>query len=132
MIDINTWPRSIAIAFGLTPFMMGLLGLALSYYIACSRHFHIMIAALPNSAWPREQIIKTGMIVLTSRLNLVIGVGSFLLFPQFNVRRGVLDADDVRNFPPYLQRWLVVSVWLVLVAFTWLMAGYGLLELSKG
>lgn len=91
-----------------------------------------MIAALPNSVWPREQIIKMGMIVLTSRLNLVIGVGSFLLFPQFNVRRGVLDADDVRNFPPYLQRWLVVSVWLVLIAFTWLMVGYGLLELSKG
>ncbi|MFK0088119.1 hypothetical protein ACIQUS_12600 [Pseudomonas sp. NPDC090755] len=132
MIDINAWPPSIAIAFGLAPFVIAMPGVAIHYYVACSRHFHIMLAALPNSAWPQQQLVKWGIIVQTSRLNMVGGISGFLLFPSYSIRKGLLDVNDVRNFPPYLRRWLVASVWLTFVGLTWLLLGVGLIKLSEG
>ncbi len=45
------WNSWWAFAFMLTPFVIGLSGVAIGVYIACSRHFNIMLSALPNSAW---------------------------------------------------------------------------------
>ncbi|MGH8382482.1 hypothetical protein [Pseudomonas sp.] len=97
--NVHFWHPGIQFAFLLCPFVIGLSGVAINYYVACSRHFQIMFAALPNSAWPQEQLYKGGVILLISRLNMIAGISGFMLFPQYSVRKGLVDADDVHNFP---------------------------------
>ncbi|MNJ38159.1 hypothetical protein D3C77_330000 [compost metagenome] len=51
MIDINTWPPSIAIAFGLAPFVIAMSGVATNTDMACSRDFDL-IHCKPSKYWP--------------------------------------------------------------------------------
>lgn len=113
------------------PFVMCLIGVVIQYYIACSRHFRVMLAAMQNSTWPSVQCYKYGVVVLTSRLNLVAGISGFLTWKSYSIRKGLVNFDDVRNFPSYLQHWLVASFWLVMVGITWLALAVGLVELSE-
>jgi len=54
-----------------------------------------------------------------------------MLYPQFGIRRGLLNADEVRNFPPGLKRRMVISAWLVIIGSAWLFLGVGLIKLSE-
>ncbi|EXF45391.1 hypothetical protein BAY1663_02160 [Pseudomonas sp. BAY1663] len=125
----ETWPLDLQIAFLLAPFVIALSGVAIGVFIACSRHFDTMLLALSNSAWARQQDIL-GTTSLASRFYLVGTLSGALFFSAFNVRKGVLDADDVRNFPPSLRRLMAVSTWLGFVGMAWLFLSIGLLKLS--
>ncbi|MBK3867115.1 hypothetical protein GFL09_05315 [Pseudomonas stutzeri] len=113
----------------LTPFVIGLSGVAIGVYIACNRHFNIMLSALPNSAWAKQQHIL-GTRNFTSRFYLVGSLSGALLLSDFNVRKGVLDANDVSNFPPPLRRLMILSTKLACVGMAWLCLAVGLLELT--
>ncbi|ARU90165.1 hypothetical protein [Pseudomonas sp. M30-35] len=125
----ETWPLDLQIAFLLAPFVIALSGVAIGVYIACSRHFDSMISAFPKSAWARQRDIL-GTSSLASRCYLVSSLSGALLFPQHLVRKGVIDADDVSDFPPSLRRLMAVSAWLVIVGMAWLFLAVGLLKLS--
>ena len=125
----ETWPLDLQILFLLAPFVISMPGVAIGVYIACSRHFDSMLAAFPKSAWARQQDIL-GTTSLASRCYLVGTLSGTLLFPQYLIRKGTIDADDVRNFPPSLRRLMLVSSWLVIVGTTWLFLAVGLLKLS--
>ena len=123
------WNSWWAFAFMLTPFVIGLSGVAIGVYIACSRHFNIMLSALPNSAWAKQQHIL-GTRNLTSRFYLVGSLSGALLLSDFNIRKGVLDADDVSNFPPPLRRLMTLSTKLACIGMAWLCLAVGLLKLT--
>ncbi len=89
----------VGIRFYAGPFVIGLSGVAIGVYIACSRHFDTMLSALSNSTWARQQDIL-GTTSLASRFYLVGTLSGALLFPQYLVRKGMLDAGDVSNFLP--------------------------------
>ncbi|MCQ4323912.1 hypothetical protein CXK94_13940 [Stutzerimonas stutzeri] len=126
----ETWPLDLQIAFLLAPFVIALSGVAIGVFIAC-RRFDTMLSALSNSAWARQQDIL-GTTSLASRFYLVGTLSGALFFSAFNVRKGVLDADDVRNFPPSLRRLMAVSTWLGFVGMAWLLLAVSLLKLTKG
>lgn len=128
-MSIDTWHPGLAFAFMLAPFGIGLSGVAIGVFIACSRHFNIMLSALPNSAWARQQNI-VGTTSLASRCYLVSTLSGALLFSDFNVRKGVLDANDVSNFPRSLRRLMTLSTKLAFIGMAWLCLAVGLLKLT--
>ncbi|MFK0090438.1 hypothetical protein ACIQUS_24485 [Pseudomonas sp. NPDC090755] len=132
MIDISTWPPSIVIAFGLAPFAIMLAGIAMGAYIACSRDFNSMLDALPNSLWLKQQIPFWGTTSLKARCYLVNTVCAAMLFPQLGIRRGLFNADEMRNFPTPLKRRMIASVWLTTIGFAWMFIDLGLFKLSRG
>ncbi|MGN5581693.1 hypothetical protein VF687_07615 [Stutzerimonas sp. Brlt_13] len=123
------WNSWWAFAFMLAPFVVGLSGVAIGVFIACSRHFDTMLSALPNSAWAKQQHI-VGTTSFTSRCYLVATLSGALLLSEFNVRKGVLDANDVSNFPCSLRRLMTLSTKLACVGMAWLCLAVGLLKLT--
>ncbi|WP_038998769.1 MULTISPECIES: hypothetical protein [Pseudomonas] len=98
MIDINTWPPSVAIAFGFAPFVISLSGVAMETYIARSRDFDLIIASLPNSLWLKQQIPFWGTTRLKSRCYLLSTICGAMLYPKLCIRLGMMDAEDLRTF----------------------------------
>ncbi|MGF6590967.1 hypothetical protein [Pseudomonas sp. 2835] len=131
MIDINTWPPSIAIAFGFAPFVILLSGVAMETYIARSRDFDLIIASLPNSLWLKQQIPFWGTTRLKSRCYLLSTICGAMLYPKLCIRLGMMDAEDLRNFPPRLRRRLLIASWLIIIGSAWMFIGVGLIKLSK-
>ncbi|SDQ39240.1 hypothetical protein SAMN05216487_1556 [Pseudomonas sp. UC 17F4] len=131
MIDINTWPPSVAIAFGFAPFGILLSGVAMETHIARSRDFDLIIASLPNSLWLKQQIPFWGTTRLKSRCYLLSTICGAMLYPKLCIRLGMMDAEDLRNFPPRLRRRLLIASWLIIIGSAWLFIGVGLIKLSK-
>ncbi|MGH8383021.1 hypothetical protein [Pseudomonas sp.] len=126
------WSSWWAFAFMLAPFVIGLSGVAMGAYIACSRDFNIMLAALPNCLWLKQQIPLWGTTGLKSRCYLVNTVCAAMVYPSIGIRRGLFDADEIRNFPRSLKYRMIASVWLTTIGFVWLFVGLGLIKLSEG
>ncbi|MGE8392702.1 MAG: hypothetical protein ACN6QI_09130 [Pseudomonas sp.] len=131
MIDINTWPPSVAIAFGFAPFVILLSGVVMETYIARSRDFDLVIASLPNSLWLKQQIPFWGTTRLKSRCYLLSTICGAMLYPKLCIRLGMMDAEDLRNFPPRLRRRLLIASWLIIIGSAWMFIGVGLIKLSK-
>ncbi|MNJ38158.1 hypothetical protein D3C77_329990 [compost metagenome] len=130
MIDINAWPPSIVITFGLAPFVIGLSGIALNAYTARSRDFDLIIASLQNSLWLKQQIPFWGTTSLKSRCYLLSAISGAMLYPKLCIRLGVMDAEDLRNFPQRLRRRILLICWLVMIGSVWLALGLVLMKLS--
>lgn len=130
MIDINTWPPGIAIAFGLAPFMIGLSGVAMNTYMACSRDFDNIIASLPNSDRLQQKMPFWGATSFKSRWYLLAAIAAVMIYPKLSVRTGIVDAEDLRTFPPRLRRRLLITAWLVNIGSIWLAIGVALIKLS--
>lgn len=130
MIDFYSWPPYLRIAFLLAPFVTGLSGVALGIYIAYSRDFPNMLTALSNSNWPKRTHLVLGSQDFISRCYLVSSTGGALLFPDRSIRKGLLDREDMRNFPPALRYRLLISTWMVIAGAAWLGLTLALLKLS--
>ncbi|UVL60840.1 hypothetical protein LOY54_22900 [Pseudomonas sp. B21-032] len=125
------WSSWWAFAFMLTPFVMGITGVAMETYIARSRDFDLIIASLPNSLWLKQQIPFWGTTRLKSRCYLLSTICGAMLYPKLCIRLGMMDAEDLRNFPPRLRRRLLIASWLIIIGSAWLFIGVGLIKLSK-
>ncbi|CAI8970252.1 hypothetical protein [Pseudomonas putida] len=51
------------------------------------------------------------------KMQLVGGISFVLTFPRFFLKQGVLDAEDIRNFPLHLRRKLIALQWGFIVIF---------------
>ena len=127
----NFWSSWWAFAFMLTPFVMGITGVAMETYIARSRDFDLIIASLPNSLWLKQQIPFWGTTRLKSRCYLLSTICGAMLYPKLCIRLGMMDAEDLRNFPPRLRRRLLIASWLIIIGSAWMFIGVGLIKLSK-
>ncbi|UVM55118.1 hypothetical protein LOY37_22670 [Pseudomonas sp. B21-012] len=125
------WDSWWAFAFMLTPFVMGIAGVAMETYIARSRDFDLVIASLPNSLWLKQQIPFWGTTRLKSRCYLLSTICGAMLYPKLCIRLGMMDAEDLRNFPPRLRRRLLIASWLIIIGSAWMFIGVGLIKLSK-
>ncbi|MGE8392704.1 MAG: hypothetical protein ACN6QI_09140 [Pseudomonas sp.] len=125
------WNSWWAFAFMLTPFLMGIAGVAMETYIARSRDFDLVIASLPNSLWLKQQIPFWGTTRLKSRCYLLSTICGAMLYPKLCIRLGMMDAEDLRNFPPRLRRRLLIASWLIIIGSAWMFIGVGLIKLSK-
>ncbi|ROL71689.1 hypothetical protein [Pseudomonas vranovensis] len=100
-------------------------------YIARSRDFDLVIASLPNSLWLKQQIPFWGTTRLRSRCYLLSTICGAMLYPKLCIRLGMMDAEDLRNFPPRLRRRLLIASWLIIIGSVWMFIGVGLIKLSK-
>jgi len=66
------------IIFGLSPLLVGLTGLMMSAYIACSRDFLVLISAIQSNPWFESQKRSQGTSSFTSRWNLVYSAAVFV------------------------------------------------------
>ena len=126
----ESWPLDLQIAFLLSPFIIGLIGIGIGIHIACTSHFHDMISALKNSKWPQMVRNTLGDKDFMSRCFLVSSIGGAFLFARWNERRGVLDSKDIEDFPKKLWYRLITSTWLVIFSMIWMSIMIALIELS--
>lgn len=126
------WSSWWAFAFMLAPFVLCMSGVALSLHIAFGRDFDVMIARFENSNWLKQQKPFWGTSHFQSRLFLVNTLCAAMLYPPFGIKRELIDANDVRNFPRRLRCRMVASAWLTITGFVWMMLAVGLLKLTKG
>ena len=99
----------------LAAFVAAIAGVAINAFVAWSRHFDVMLKALPNCTWLSGQVHGWGTSTFLSRNYLVSTMCAAMVFPGIGIRRGQLDPDEIRAFPPYLKRWMVLSFWLVIL-----------------
>lgn len=125
------WGSWWAFAFMLAPFIIGLSGVAIETYTARSSDFDLIIASLPNSRWLKLQIPFWGTTSLRSRCYLLTTITGAFLYPKLCIRLGMMDAEDLRNFPQRLRRRLLVSSWLIIIGCAWLVIGVALFKLCQ-
>lgn len=121
MIDISAWSIDIRIAILLVPFVMAVVGLSITTHIAATRQFEVLRTALQNSKGFQDNVRAKGTLTLKFRALIVAGAAVFLLWPDWAIRKGLLDPDDNINFPDYLRRRIRISFWLETPTFIWLM-----------
>lgn len=83
-------------------------------------HLDAMMEALKNSrfiylwgpAW-RNRGCFGGFVLLSKIAGLVI-------FPKAHIRIGDVDSIDLKNFPPYLKRLLIIDNTLMVITLVWM------------
>ncbi|RWU22142.1 hypothetical protein DM813_13215 [Pseudomonas alkylphenolica] len=124
-----SWHPGLRFAFLFTPFVIVMSGVVMETYIARSRNFDIIIASLPNSLWLKMQLPFWGTTRLKSRCYLLSTICGAMLYPKLCIRMGMMDAEDLRNFPQKLRRLLLVSSWMMITGCAWLALGFAYIKL---
>ncbi|UVL60841.1 hypothetical protein LOY54_22905 [Pseudomonas sp. B21-032] len=124
-----SWHPGLRFAFLFTPFVIMMSGVAMSTYLALSRNFETMIASLQKSFWLQQQMPFWGTTGWRSRCYLLSTISGALLYPKLSVRSGMMDAEELRNFPRYLRRRMLVASWLTIIGSAWLFIGVALIKL---
>ncbi|MFB4392098.1 MULTISPECIES: hypothetical protein [unclassified Pseudomonas] len=126
MIDVSTCSPEIRVAILFVPFSMAIVGLAITAHIAATSHFEVLRAALQNSEGFQEDVRANGALTVRFRVLIVSGASVLLLWPEWAIRKGLLDPVDNQNFPGYLRRRIKISFWLEVPSFILLVViGYG-------
>ena len=118
MIVLSHWPSGLRIAILLVPFVSVFIGIVLITYMASSRQFDVMCAALHRSQCLREELKKGGGYTLKFRSMTVSAMTGELLWPTLSIRRGSLNAEDYREFPVYLKRRMRVAAFYIFTALS--------------
>ena len=130
-MDINTWPIAVKLLFVILPFVISMSGLAISAYIALTRHYQVVCSSVKSNSYIECLKVTWGGSYFKWRLMLVCAIGGLVTFPWFVLRRGQVDAEELKRFPPKLKRWLAVSTWLAIIGFAWMMFAGLLIKISK-
>ncbi|WP_426808717.1 hypothetical protein ABOC32_21110 [Pseudomonas sp. WOUb67] len=124
MIDFESWPPLLKLAFLIVPFVTGFSGLAINVQIAMSRDFQVALSAITSNPYLERMKPVWGGGSLRSRFLLMSAVSALVTFPKLHMHMGWLDKDEVNDFPPYVRRKLVVALWLIFLALLWSSMGY--------
>ena len=124
MIDFDSWPPALKLLFLIVPFVSGFAGLALNAQIAMSQDFKIALSAIQSNSYLEQMKPIWGKGGLRSRCLLISVVSALVTFPTFHIYMGWLDQNELKSFPSYLQRIMVVGLWLNFFAVFWTLIGY--------
>ena len=124
LIDINSWPLTIQLLFLAAPFSLSAIDLAVTGYAAWSSEFEVVNRGIRSNAYLEQRKRFLGTTSYRARWMVVCAVCGLLTFPRFHSRIGVVDADELKDFPSRLRRKLVVSSWLILIGSAWLAVAY--------
>lgn len=123
---INSWSSSAAILFVGAPYLLSIGAFAYSLYL--TRHLDTMLNALKNCSYIvtwGASLRQQGWI---ARSMLVAMIGGLVMCPGPGIRARVMDATDIKNFPPRLKRLLMIDVVLGVVSFSWMVIAYVLVK----
>ncbi|WP_166360023.1 hypothetical protein [Pseudomonas akapageensis] len=125
------WSSWWAFAFMLAPFLVGFSGMAINAYTT-HHDLEKMKAVFRNS-----QFLTTTMRFLAgfsffSRMIETGVIAGAVLWPKQFLKHGLLDPNELRNFPAHLKRRLAISIYLTWTGGAWLFLAVGLLKLTEG
>lgn len=113
------------LAFLASSFALIFIALGISIYIALSRDFSTMLRALVKSEALSKfrQLFDGGN--LGSKVMLTSMVSALFIWPQYFIRKGWLDAQELKTFPSGLRRRLLISTWVNLIGVVGLFIASG-------
>jgi len=126
---LEDWTIYARLVFLCSPLGMIVIGLAIDFYIAGSRHFMVMCHAFRRSSLLVEETHFSGTLSLRARFMVVAGMSSAVLWPNLFIRRGQLHPDDIDQFPEYLRRRMSVAMGLMVAGALWSILGVVLVEM---
>lgn len=123
------WTSGWAMLFIAFPFLLGAVGLAMSLLLARKASYRRIVGALSGSAWVLQQRHFWGEESFKSRWHQVNMVNGAFLYPAFVIRKGLFDEQEMLDFPTDLRRKMVVSGWISVIAYLWLILAAALLAI---
>lgn len=131
MIEFSSWSPILRIVILVCPMLIILSGLTLSFYIACSRDFYIVLSAIKTSPWIEQQKKYMGVSSVRSRWILVCNICGLLVLPGPHLRRGLLSIEELRAFPAGLRKRMLASLWLTIVGSIWILIVAAIIKLEQ-
>lgn len=131
MIEFSSWSPMFRIVILVCPTIIVLSGLALSFYIACSRDFFIVLSAIKSSPWLEQQKNYMGVSSVRSRWMLVCNMCGLLLLPGPHIRRGLQSIEELRAFPAGLKKRMLTSLWLTIVGCVWILIVVAIIKIEQ-
>lgn len=130
MIDITGWSVLTKLIFLLSPFVIGIPGIVMSAYTTMTKDYHVVCSAITSN--PYFETVKSawGSGSFKWRWMVICTASGLVAFPWYPARRGMLDLDELRAFPTHLKKRLVISAWLSMSGFIWLMTAWAMFELK--
>ncbi|WP_438282973.1 hypothetical protein [Pseudomonas alabamensis] len=95
--------------------MLCAIGMSMELYVASSKHYRVMLRSFKNSASLTFYLRLWGGRTLRARFWVVSAMAGLMVYHQYAVKRGILNAADVKAFPIKLRLMMQVSSWLLLV-----------------
>ena len=106
--------------------MVGFVFIFNSLYI--SRHLPVVLKALENSRYVATYLRLTQGLGLFGRIFLINKIACMVIWPGFEIRLGLLNANDIANFPPRILRLLKFNIGILAGATIWGAVAYIVLE----
>ncbi|MFT0519586.1 hypothetical protein [Pseudomonas faucium] len=131
MINLDAWPMVIKLPFLIVPVVIALSGAVMNACITLSRDYNVVCSSVTTNPYIESLKNTWGGSSFKWRYFLVGAIGGLVTFPQFVLRRGQLDANELGAFPPNLKRKLAISSWLIIIGFGWMVVAALLLKISE-
>jgi hypothetical protein len=128
MIDITGWPAMAKLMLLLSPFVIGLPGIAISAYITMTKDYEVACSAITSN--PYFQTVKDAWRSggFKWRWLLVCTVSGLVAFPWIESRAGRLDLKELAALPLRLKRKLALSAWLSMAGTIWMFVIWALFK----
>ena len=129
MTEAEFWKSWLAFWLMAGPILLCLGSLAFSFYLS-RRHLDAMLDALKNSRY----VLAASLGLLSQgwfgRLLLVSKITGMVIWPGPGIRAGEMDPNEIKNFPIYLRRLLMLTIATSAAIFIWGGLAFVLLKLS--
>ncbi|WP_092417942.1 hypothetical protein [Pseudomonas sp. NFPP07] len=129
MAEQQFWSSWLAFGLLACPILLCTVSLAYSYYLS-RRHLREMLEALQRSKYFYRWTEKPQYRGWFEHFLMFANVRGMMFCPTPGLRRGLLSAEDVHNFPPRFKRLLSIQNRLDGVLFVWSAIMYELLKLT--
>lgn len=131
ILNVNSLPIGWQIAFGIAPLIFCITGVSISFIIACSRHYDVVMRLVSKNPYLDHAQCAMGANTLKARwLVVCMGCGAVTL-SRIYIRQGAVDPEMLKTFPVRLAKWMRLSAIINGVGFIWLMISAALLKLSE-
>ncbi|MCK6189632.1 hypothetical protein [Pseudomonas sp. EYE_354] len=127
MTNIDSWNPWVAIGFLSTPFLLAVTAIAYSVYLSRCQ-LDAIKEALKNSRYIYiwgNSLGKRGLIWSVFEISKIAGM---VVWPRASIIIGEVNPADLEKFPPYLKRYLIVNMTLMITSLAWIIAQSILLE----
>ncbi|MNM71751.1 hypothetical protein D3C81_834240 [compost metagenome] len=131
VIDMDAWLLVVRILFAVMPLLIALVGVAMNVYVTLTRDYEIACSSITSNPFIENLKVTWGASHFKWRFCLVCAIGGLVNFPGSALRRGQLDAAELKAFPTGLKRRLAISLWLTLIGFGWMTVIALAMEVSK-
>lgn len=125
----DSWPLELQIVCLLAPFAIMFSGLSIILVMAY-KDLDVILGNFPNSEYVKRQNLMWGGLSLRSRFSLTCSLAAVALIPNWHIKRGELEENEVANLPKSIKRRMLVSWWLCFTGMAWLILFTSLLKLS--